>query len=122
MSSRKIGLLAVLLILAVPLYFGGNSLYRHFTKKPLQSANPNQTEVPPPGIAPFDPKPLMEALIEKTKTDKFRFCALGDTKHADTLPGYLKFLDEQINPDFVITTGDLVAKAAARWGRDFMRC
>lgn len=76
----------------------------------------NVQSVPPPGIAPFDPKPLMDKVNERLKTDKFRFVVLGDAKHAKTLPAFLKYLDEKLNPDFVLTTGDMVSSGGGDIG------
>jgi hypothetical protein len=79
-------------------------------------AKNNVTSVPPPGIAPFDPKPLMEKVNERLTTDTFRFAVLGDAKHATTLPALLKYLDETIKPDFVLTTGDMVSSGGGKVG------
>ncbi len=79
-------------------------------------AKSNVTSVPPPGIAAFDPKPLMEQVNARLKTDKFRFAVLGDAKHAKTLPALLKYLDESLNPDFILTTGDMVSSGGGKVG------
>lgn len=79
----------------------------------------NVASVPPPGIAPFDPRVLMEALKTRITTDKFRFAVLGDSKNAKTLPGLLKYLDETINPDFVLTTGDMVPSGGGKVGAGY---
>jgi hypothetical protein len=76
----------------------------------------NVSSVPPPGIEPFDPKPLMDKARERVTTDKFRFAVLGDAKHAKTLPGLLKYVDEDVNPDFVLTTGDMVSSGGGKVG------
>ena len=83
---------------------------------PNESHDNNVTTVPPPGIAPFDPKPLMEKLKARITTDKFRFAVLGDAKHAPTLAGLIKFLDETVKPDFCLTTGDMVKSGAGAVG------
>src|SRR4051812_11519928 len=80
-----------------------------FSGEKEPDAKNNVPTVPPPGIAPFDPKPLMDKLKEQIKTDKFRFVALGDAKHAKTLPVFLKYLDDEVKPDFILTTGDMVS-------------
>lgn len=85
-------------------------------KEKEPDAKTNVESVPPPGIEPFDPKPLMEKLNETIKTDKFRFCALGDAKHAKTLPAFLKFIDAELKPDFVLTTGDMVSSGGGKVG------
>lgn len=79
----------------------------------------NVASVPPPGIAPFDPRVLMEALKTRITTDKFRFAVLGDSKNAKTLPGLLKYLDEATNPDFVLTTGDMVPSGGGKVGAGY---
>ncbi|HLX62663.1 MAG TPA: metallophosphoesterase [Planctomycetota bacterium] len=76
----------------------------------------NVPTVPPPGVEPFNPKPLMDKLNERIKTDVFKFAVLGDAKHAKTLPGLLKYLDETVSPDFVLTTGDMVASGGGKVG------
>jgi 3',5'-cyclic AMP phosphodiesterase CpdA len=68
------------------------------------------------GVAPFDPKPLMDKLKERIATDKFRFAVFGDTKHAHTLPAFIKYLDETVKPDFCLTTGDMVKSGAGKVG------
>ena len=79
-------------------------------------ASKNVTSVPPPGVEPFDPKIPMAQMIARVKSDKFRFAVLGDAKHANTLPALLKYVDETINPDFVLTTGDMVSSGAGAIG------
>lgn len=76
----------------------------------------NVASVPPPGVAAFDPKPLQDKVNERLTTDKFRFVVLGDAKHAKTLPALLKYLDETIKPDFVLTTGDMVSSGGGKVG------
>jgi len=109
-SARGSALKIVILFLALAaLGVGGWFTYKTFIKKPAQRL-PGQTTdlVPPDGIAPFDPKPLMDKLAERITTDKFRFAVMGDTKHAPTLPPFVKYLEETVKPDFMLTTGDMV--------------
>lgn len=96
---------------------GGYFAYKKTRPRPVDPrVDPNVDTVPPPGIAPFDPKPLMDKVRARITTDKFRFAVLGDTKHASTLPGFIKFLDETVNPDFVLGTGDMVYSGGGRVG------
>lgn len=109
--------LALAVVLAVAI-LGGSGWFAS-RKTPLADpilAGINVDVVPPPEVAPFDPKPLMEKLNERIKTDKFRFAALGDTKHATTLPAFMKYLEETVNPDFVLTTGDMVKSGGGKVG------
>ncbi|MEI6235282.1 MAG: metallophosphoesterase [Planctomycetota bacterium] len=76
----------------------------------------NVSTVPPPGVAPFDPKPLMAKVNERLTTDTFRFAVLGDAKHAKTLPALLTYLDGTLKPDFVLTTGDMVSTGGGKVG------
>ncbi len=88
-------------------------------KTPIEDprlAGINVDVVPPPDERPFDPKPLMEKLSERITSDKFRFAALGDTKHATTLPAFMKYVEETVNPDFVLTTGDMVQSGGGKVG------
>src|SRR5205085_1919798 len=88
---------------------GGYFAWKKTRPRPIDpTINYNVESVPPPGIEPFDPKPLMDAVRARLKEDKFRFAVLGDTKHAKTLPGFMKYLEETVNPDFVLGTGDMV--------------
>lgn len=77
------------------------------------------TPVPPEGVSPYDPKPLMAKLEERIRTDTYTFAVLGDTKHAKAFPALLKYLDETIAPDFVLTTGDMVQGGGGNIGPDF---
>ncbi|HEY3321312.1 MAG TPA: metallophosphoesterase [Planctomycetota bacterium] len=70
----------------------------------------------PEGEAPLDPKPLMAKVRERVAVDKFRFAVLGDTKHAKTFPALLKYLDEVVKPDFVLSTGDMVVIGGGKAG------
>jgi hypothetical protein len=77
--------------------------------------------VPPEGVAPFDPKPLMTKVEERVKEDKYRFAVVGDSKHAKSFPALLQYLDKELKPDFVLSTGDLVRTGGgkpgpAEWG------
>ncbi len=81
--------------------------------------NTNVVSVPPPGVAPFDPKPLMDKVRAHLTADKFRFAVLGDSKHAPTLPAFIKYLEETVNPDFVLGTGDMVAKGGGQAGAGY---
>ncbi len=85
-------------------------------EKEPDTKNPNVTTVPPPGVEAFDPKPIREKVKERITADTFRFVALGDAKHAKTLPAVLKYLDETVNPDFVLTTGDMVSGGGGKVG------
>lgn len=67
-------------------------------------------------ISPFDPKPLMKKVEERIKTDKYRFAVLGDTKHATQFPALVKLIEEQLVPDFVLTTGDMVQAGGGKIG------
>jgi hypothetical protein len=69
--------------------------------------------------APYDPKPLMDKVAERIKTDKYRFAVLGDTKHSIYLPNLLKQLNEEIKPDFVLTTGDMVQSGGGKTGAGY---
>src|SRR4051812_21703538 len=73
----------------------------------------------PPAGPPYDPKPLMEKVAERIKTDKYRFAVLGDTKHSIYLPNLLKQLNEEIKPDFVLTTGDMVQAGGGTTGTGY---
>jgi len=72
--------------------------------------------VPPEGVAPFDPKPLMEKVAERITMDKYRFAVIGDTKHAKTFPALTKYMEEELKPDFVIFTGDFVQAGGGKCG------
>lgn len=72
--------------------------------------------VPPQGTPPFDPRPLMDKVSERIKTDKFRFAVLGDTKHATSFPALATYLDDVVKPDFVLTTGDMVRSGGGSVG------
>jgi len=71
--------------------------------------------VPPEGEKPYDPRPVMDGVIKRVQTDKYRFIVLGDAKHATTLPAMLKYIDT-LAPDFVLTTGDMVQGGAGKSG------
>src|SRR5437868_5266454 len=90
----------VLSVLLVGLLAGGG--YYTWKKTRPHPRDPNNNynvgSVPPPGVAPFDPKPLMDKLRARLTADKFRFAVLGDTKHAPTLPAFMKYLDETVHP------------------------
>ena len=81
--------------------------------------NETPHSVPPEGVAPFDPKPLMAKVEERVQTDKYRFAVLGDVKHATTFPPLVQFMDEEYRPDFVFTTGDMVRSGGGRSGADY---
>ena len=109
--------LALVVVLAAAI-LGGSGWFAS-RKTPTEDprlAGINVDVVPPPDERPFDPKPLMEKLSERITTDKFRFAALGDTKHATTLPAFMKYLEETVNPDFVLTTGDMVQSGGGKVG------
>ena len=57
---------------------------------------------------PFDPRPLMDELAKRVTTDTFRFVVFGDSKHAAVFPAMVELVEKKLNPDFVITTGDMV--------------
>lgn len=63
----------------------------------------------PPQAGPFDPASLMAKLSERIQEDKFSFAVLGDTKHAPAFTQkVIPYVSETLNPDFVLTTGDMV--------------
>ena len=72
--------------------------------------------VPPEGVAPFDPKPLMAKLEERIKEDKYRFAVIGDSRHGKGFPGLLEYVDKEVKPDFVLATGDLVQGGGGKPG------
>ena len=82
---------------------------------PLFGAETPRT-IPPEGVAPFDPRPLMEKVEEQIQTDKYRFAVVGDVKHASTFPPLVKFMDEELKPDFVFSTGDMVRGGGGKDG------
>lgn len=70
-------------------------------------------------LEPYDPKPLMDKVAERIKTDKYRFAVLGDTKHSLYFPNLVKMLEEEIKPDFVLTTGDMVQSGGGAVGAGY---
>jgi len=86
-----------------------------FSAKTNRAAETNQ-HVPPEGTPAFDPRPLMDKLNERIVTDKYCFAVLGDTKHSVKFPALTQYLDETIKPDFVLTTGDMVAAGGGTVG------
>ncbi|HLX62664.1 MAG TPA: metallophosphoesterase [Planctomycetota bacterium] len=112
--------IVVILLAAAMLGSGAYFAYKRTRPHPEDSRlNPNTESVPPPGIAPFDPKPLMDKVRARLTSDKIRFAVLGDSKHASTLPAFIKFLEETVNPDFVLGTGDMVAKGGGKEGAGY---
>jgi hypothetical protein len=65
---------------------------------------------------PFDPKPLMDKVAQRVRTDKYRFAVLGDVKHASNFPALLRVIEEDIVPDFCLTTGDMVQSGGGKVG------
>ncbi len=109
----------VIWVLVVALIAGGGGFaYLKTRPKPVDPKLKETTAVtvPPQGIAPFDPKQLMAKLNERITTDKFRFAVIGDTKHAPTLPALVKYLEESVHPDFMLTTGDMVKSGGGQPG------
>ena len=90
-----------------------------FGLRDSQHAEDKVAPVPPEGIAPYDPKPLMDALEQRTTEDKYRFVVLGDSKHASTFPALLQYMDTKINPDFVLSTGDMVQAGGGSIGAGY---
>ncbi|MGD0092507.1 MAG: metallophosphoesterase [Planctomycetota bacterium] len=72
--------------------------------------------VPPEGVTPFDPEPLMEKVAARIQTDKYRFAVIGDSKHGAGFPGLLEYLDKVLQPDFVLSTGDMVQAGGGKPG------
>ena len=73
----------------------------------------------PEGMAPFDPAPLMTAVSQRIKGDKYRFAVLGDVRHAKNFSKLTAYLDETVKPDFVLTTGDMVYRGGGESGLSF---
>jgi 3',5'-cyclic AMP phosphodiesterase CpdA len=69
----------------------------------------------PPARA-FDPRPLMAAARARAKEGRFRFVVLGDSKNNRPFRDVLRLTDS-FQPDFVLTTGDLVDRGAGPSGR-----
>jgi hypothetical protein len=65
--------------------------------------------------APYNPKPGMEKLKSESKNDNIHFLVFGDSKGSDQLPSVLKIADA-LNPQFCITTADLVNKGGGDIG------
>lgn len=67
---------------------------------------------------PYNPEPLMEILKAKTGEDptEIEFLVFGDSKGSKYLEGVLKCADA-LNPDFCLTTGDLVNKGGGKKGK-----
>lgn len=65
--------------------------------------------------APYDPKPGMDKLPNKNKKT-MHFLVFGDSKGSNRLQDVLKIADE-LNPQFCITTADLVNKGAGEIGK-----
>ncbi len=63
---------------------------------------------------PYDPNPLMEE-IEFDEKDGYTFLVFGDSKHSKELQRILRVSDD-LNPDFCLTTADLVDKGAGWQG------
>ena len=108
----------VFVLVAALIGCGGWFAYKNLRPKKVDPRlkDTTATVVPPEGEKPFDPKPLMDKVAERITTDNFRFAVLGDSKHAATLPAFIKYLDETVKPDFVLTTGDMVAKGGGQPG------
>jgi len=66
---------------------------------------------------PYNPIPKMELLKSKNgeNTTKMHFLVFGDSKGSNHLPDVLKRADS-LNPDFCITTADLVNRGAGKQG------
>lgn len=74
----------------------------------------------PPGIGPFNPEPILKKLEESRKEDKFTFAVLGDTKHSKAFSEkVVPFVVKTVNPDFVLTTGDMVQFGGGNTGPDY---
>ncbi|HEY3324369.1 MAG TPA: metallophosphoesterase [Planctomycetota bacterium] len=86
--------------------------------EPPVKLNLNQKMVPPDGVSPFDPLPLMDRLDQLVPSDHFRFAVLGDARCSPRVPALCKWLDDQLQPppDFVLTTGDMVVDGAGSKG------
>ncbi len=69
-------------------------------------------------VNPYNPKPLMKQLKSKKgrNTKKMRFLVFGDSKGSIYFPKVLKRADS-LNPDFCITTADLVNKGGGDSGK-----
>ncbi|MCK5815497.1 MAG: metallophosphoesterase [Flavobacteriaceae bacterium] len=65
--------------------------------------------------APYNPKPGMEKLKSESKNEDIHFLVFGDSKGSDKLPSVLKIADA-LNPQFCITTADLVNKGGGDIG------
>jgi len=67
---------------------------------------------------PYNPEPKMELLKSKNgeKPTKMHFLVFGDSKGSKYFPGVLKRADS-LQPDFCITTADLVNKGAGEQGK-----
>ncbi len=89
--------------------------YSCSTPKVTSTASDNEVmEAPMSSItnkAPYDPKPGMEKLNKKN----MHFLVFGDSKGSDYLQDVLKISDK-LNPQFCITTADLVNKGAGKNG------
>jgi|GEM_PF-848415 len=79
----------------------------------------NEALIPPEGSKAYNPQPLMEDVRKRVQTDKYRFVVVGDTKHATTFIPLVKLMEEKYNPDFVITTGDMVMSGGGTSGPGF---
>lgn len=68
---------------------------------------------------PYNPKPGMDKLRNENESDKpikeMNFLVFGDAKHSPRLADVLKSADE-LNPQFCLTTADLVNKGAGEQG------
>ncbi|WP_034043453.1 metallophosphoesterase family protein [Wocania ichthyoenteri] len=69
-------------------------------------------------INPYNPEPKMEALKDRKgkKTTKMHFLVFGDSKGSKYFPLVLKRADA-LQPDFCITTADLVNKGGGEQGK-----
>ncbi len=104
---------ATILFLFLAIFYSCSS-----SKATSNASNNKVVEVPLTSIssitnkAPYDPKPGMKKLNNK-KT--MHFLVFGDSKGSDYLQDVLKIADK-LNPQFCITTADLVNKGAGKIG------
>lgn len=69
-------------------------------------------------VNPYNPEPLMDQLRKEKgkKTTKMHFLVFGDSKGSKFFPDVLKRADT-LNPDFCITTADLVDRGGGESGK-----
>ncbi|HEY3325454.1 MAG TPA: metallophosphoesterase [Planctomycetota bacterium] len=76
----------------------------------------NKAKPLPEGLGPYDPKPLMQQLEQRTQTDKYRFAVVGDSKNEPPFALLLTKITSEIKPDFMLTTGDMVRTGGGKKG------